>query len=43
VTMPSAPGSSRQAKLKPDTEIAAEIGLPPWLIGPHGEHVAGLA
>jgi formate--tetrahydrofolate ligase len=40
VTMPSALDISRQAKLKPVAEIATEIGLPPWLIEPYGEHVA---
>ncbi len=40
MTMPSALDISRQATLKPVTEIAAEAGLPPWLIEPYGEHVA---
>jgi formate--tetrahydrofolate ligase len=40
MTMPSALEISRQATLKPVTEIAAEAGLPPWLIQPYGEHVA---
>jgi formate--tetrahydrofolate ligase len=40
MTMPSALEISRQATLKPVTEIAAEAGLPPWLIEPYGEHVA---
>jgi formate--tetrahydrofolate ligase len=40
VTMPSALEISRQATLKPVTDIAAGIGLPPWLIEPYGEHVA---
>jgi formate--tetrahydrofolate ligase len=40
VTMPSALEISRQATLKPVAEIAAEIGLPPWLIESYGEHVA---
>jgi len=40
VTMPSALDISRQATLKPIAEIAAGIGLPPWLIEPYGEHVA---
>jgi formate--tetrahydrofolate ligase len=40
MTMPSALGISRQATLKPVTEVAAEAGLPPWLIEPYGEHVA---
>jgi formate--tetrahydrofolate ligase len=38
--MPSALEISRQATLKPVADIAAEIGLPPWLIEPYGEHVA---
>ncbi|HEY6277553.1 MAG TPA: formate--tetrahydrofolate ligase, partial [Streptosporangiaceae bacterium] len=38
--MPSALEISRQATLKPIAEIASEIGLPPWLIEPYGEHVA---
>ena len=38
--MPSALDISRQATLKPIAEIAAGIGLPPWLIEPYGEHVA---
>ena len=40
MTMPGALEISRQATLKPVTEIAAEAGLPPWLIEPYGEHVA---
>ena len=40
MTMPSALEISRRATLKPINEIAAEIGLPPWLIEPYGEHVA---
>jgi formate--tetrahydrofolate ligase len=40
MTVPSALEISRQATLKPVTEIAAEAGLPPWLIEPYGEHVA---
>jgi formate--tetrahydrofolate ligase len=40
MTMPSALEISRQATLKPVTEIAAEAGLSPWLIEPYGEHVA---
>jgi formate--tetrahydrofolate ligase len=38
--MPTALEISRQATLKPVADIAAEIGLPPWLIEPYGEHVA---
>jgi formate--tetrahydrofolate ligase len=40
MTMPSALEISWQATLKPVTEIAADAGLPPWLIEPYGEHVA---
>ena len=40
MAMPSALEISRRATLKPVTEIAAEIGIPPWLIEPYGEHVA---
>ncbi len=40
MAMPSALEISRQATLKPIGDIAAEIGLPPWLIEPYGEHVA---
>ena len=38
--MPSALEISRNATLKPIAEIAAEIGIPPWLIEPYGEYVA---
>jgi formate--tetrahydrofolate ligase len=38
--MPSALQIARQAALKPIAEIADDIGIPPWLIEPHGEHVA---
>jgi formate--tetrahydrofolate ligase len=40
MAMPSALEISRQATLKPVAEIAAEMGIPPWLIQPYGEHVA---
>jgi formyltetrahydrofolate synthetase len=40
MTMPSALEISRQATLKPVAEIAAEAGLPPWLIEPYGELTA---
>jgi formate--tetrahydrofolate ligase len=40
MAMPSALEIARQAKLKPVTEIGADIGVPPWLIEPYGEHVA---
>jgi formate--tetrahydrofolate ligase len=39
-SIPSALEIARQATLKPVAEIAAEIGLPPWLIEHYGEHVA---
>jgi formate--tetrahydrofolate ligase len=38
--VPTALEISRRATLKPVIEIAAELGIPPWLIEPHGEHVA---
>jgi formate--tetrahydrofolate ligase len=38
--MPTALEIARQAKLKPISEIAAEIGLPAALIEPYGEHIA---
>src|ERR1700729_1214512 len=38
--MPSALEISRNATLKPIAEIAAEIGIPPWLMEPYGEYVA---
>ena len=38
--MPSALEIARQATLKPVTEIAEDIGIPPWLIEPYGEFVA---
>jgi hypothetical protein len=41
--MPSAPGISRQAEVKPATGIAAEMGLPPRLAEPCREHAVGLA
>jgi formate--tetrahydrofolate ligase len=40
MAMPSALEIARQATLKPIADIAAEIGIPPWLIQPYGEHVA---
>jgi formate--tetrahydrofolate ligase len=40
MAMPSALEIARQAALKPVADIAAEIGIPPWLIQPYGEHVA---
>ena len=38
--MPSALEIARAATLKPITDIAEEIGIPPWLVQPYGEHVA---
>ena len=38
--MPTALEIARQAKLKPITEIAAEIGLQPGLLEQYGEHIA---
>jgi len=38
--MPSALEIARQATLKPVTEIAEDIGIPPWLVEPYGEFVA---
>ncbi len=38
--MPTALEIARQAKLKPITEIGAEIGLPPALLEQYGEHIA---
>jgi formate--tetrahydrofolate ligase len=40
MAMPSALEISRQATLKPIADLAAEIGIPPWLVEPYGEHVA---
>jgi formate--tetrahydrofolate ligase len=40
MSMPSALEIARQATLKPISEIADDIGIPPWLIEPHGQHVA---
>ena len=40
MAMPTALEIARQATLKPITEIAEGIGIPPWLIEQHGEHVA---
>src|SRR6201986_3848252 len=40
MAMPTALEISRQASLKPITEIAEGIGIPPWLVEQHGEHVA---
>ena len=40
MAMPSALEISRRAALKPIAGIAEEIGIPPWLVEPYGEHVA---
>src|SRR5262249_11861723 len=40
MAMPSALEISRQAAMKPITEIAEKVGVPPWLLRPYGEHVA---
>ena len=40
MTMPTALEIARQATLKPVTEIAEGIGIPPWLVEQHGNHVA---
>lgn len=40
MAMPTALEISRQASLKPVADIAQELGLPPWLVQPYGEHVA---
>jgi formate--tetrahydrofolate ligase len=40
MAMPTALEIARQATLKPIAEIAEDIGIPPWLTEPHGEHVA---
>ncbi len=38
--MPSALEIARAATMKPITEIAEDIGIPPWLVRQYGEHVA---
>ena len=40
MAMPTALEIARQATLKPIAEIAEDVGIPPWLTEPHGEHVA---
>jgi formate--tetrahydrofolate ligase len=40
MAMPSALEIARKAALKPIADIAEDIGIPPWLIQPYGEHVA---
>jgi formate--tetrahydrofolate ligase len=38
--MPTALEIARAATLKPIADVAEDIGLPPWLVQPYGEHVA---
>ncbi len=38
--MPTALEIARAATLKPIASIAEDIGIPPWLVQPYGEHVA---
>ena len=40
MAMPTALEIARRATLKPITEIADDIGIPPWLTEQHGDHVA---
>jgi formate--tetrahydrofolate ligase len=40
--MPTALEIARAATLKPIADIAEDIGIPPWLVQPYGEHVAKL-
>jgi formate--tetrahydrofolate ligase len=40
MSMPSALEIARRATLKPISEIAEDIGLPPWVTELHGDHVA---
>jgi formate--tetrahydrofolate ligase len=40
MAIPTALEIARRATLKPIAEIAADIGIPPWLTEQHGEHVA---
>ena len=40
MAMPTALEIARQASLKPISEIAEDVGIPPWLTELHGEHVA---
>ena len=40
MAMPTALEIARAAKLKPIADVAEDIGLPPWLVQPYGEHVA---
>jgi formate--tetrahydrofolate ligase len=40
MAMPTALEIARRATLKPVTDIAEEIGIPPWLVQTYGQHVA---
>jgi formate--tetrahydrofolate ligase len=40
MAMPTALEIARRATLKPVTDIAEEIGIPPWLVQTYGRHVA---
>jgi formate--tetrahydrofolate ligase len=40
MAMPTALEIARSATLKPVTDIAEEIGIPPWLVQTYGQHVA---
>src|SRR5215468_6872477 len=40
MAMPTALEIARTASLKPIAQIAEDVGIPPWLIELHGEHVA---
>jgi formate--tetrahydrofolate ligase len=40
MAMPTPLEIARQATMKPVADIAAEIGLPPWMIQSYGQHVA---
>jgi formate--tetrahydrofolate ligase len=40
MSMPTALEIARAATLKPIADVAEDIGLPPWLVQPYGEHVA---
>jgi formate--tetrahydrofolate ligase len=40
MSMPTALEIARAATLKPIADIAEDIGIPPWLVQPYGEHVA---
>ncbi len=38
--MPTALEIARAASLKPIADVAEDVGLPPWVVQPYGEHVA---